>query len=153
MTQKEFINHVLINEIGDVVEHHKWLSFILICSGIEFLGGCLDQEEKALNAKKRSAKRFNNAILKLFPSKYHPFINNGKEGLYAQLRCGMNHVALPGLQIALSERNSTLENLSEWNNRTVIIAEDFYSDFKNACHTIMSMIDEKKVSETFEIRC
>jgi hypothetical protein len=65
----------------------------------------------------------------------------------------MNHVALPGLQIALSERNSKLENLSMWNGRIIIIAEEFYSDFKNSCHVIIKMIDEKKVSETFEIRC
>jgi|SRR6185437_1084492 len=153
MTQKEFINHVLINEIGDVVDHHKWLSFILVCSGIEFLGGCLDQEEKNLNAENRSAKRFNDAILALFPAKYSPFIKKGKDGLYAQLRCGMNHVALPGLQIALSERNSNLENLSVWNDRLIIIAEDFYADFRNACFTIIKMIDEKRVPETFEIRC
>jgi hypothetical protein len=153
MTQKEFINHVLIDEIGDVVDHHKWLSFILLCSGIEFLGGCLDHEEKNLNAENRSAKRFNDAILKLFPSKYHSFIKKGKDCLYSQLRCGMNHVALPGLGIALSERNSNLGNLSEWNNRTIIIAEDFYSDFKNACQMVIKMIDEQKIVETFEIRC
>jgi len=153
MTQKEFINHVLINEIGDVVDHHKWLSFILVCSGIEFLGGCLDDEEKNLNAERRSAKRFNEAILKLFPKKYHRFITKEKDGLYSQLRCGMNHVALPGLQIALSERSSNLQNLSVWGDRLVIIAEDFYSDFRDACNTIIKMIDEGNISETFEIRC
>ena len=63
----------------------------------------------------------------------------------------MNHVGLPGLQIALSETNSNLKNLSVWNNRTVIIAEDFYSDFKEACQKIIKMIDEGHVPETFEI--
>jgi len=153
MTQKEFINHVLINEIGDVVDHHKWLSFILICSGIEFLGGCIDGEEKNLNAERRSSKRFNAAILKLFPIQYHKFVKDGKDGIYAQLRCGMNHVALPGMQIALSERSSGLANLTDNNSRTVIIAEDFYNDFKKACQSIIKLIEDGSISETFEIRC
>jgi len=151
MTQKEFINHVLINEIGDVVDHHKWLSFILICSGIEFLGGCIDKEVKKINTGGRSEKRFNDAIEKLFPIKYHPFIKK-PFNLYSELRCGMNHVSIPGMKLALSETKSNHQNLSQWGDRIIIVAEDFYGDFKNACNTVTLMIENGQVIETFEIR-
>jgi len=96
LTQTNYISHVLIDEIEDVVNHHKWLTFILICSGIEFIGGCIDANENNLNTSGRSQQRFNAAILTLFPEKYHQYINTGKGdyGLYSWLRCGINHVTL-----------------------------------------------------------
>jgi hypothetical protein len=141
---ENYINHVLINEIGDVVEHHKWLSFILICSGIEFLGGCIDTKEINLNAGGRSKERFNTAILSLFPPNYHQYVNTGKggNGLYAQLRCGVNHVTIPGLNVVLSERKSQIPNLSIWNERLVLIAEDIYDDFKDACNKVIGMLED-----------
>lgn len=157
LSQKNYISHVLIDEIGDVVNHHKWLSFILLCSGIEFLGGCIDTKQINLNATGRSKERFNTAIINLFPQNYHKQINTGKgdQGLYAQLRCGVNHVTLPGLNVALSERNSQLKNLSVWNDgvndRLVLIAEDWYDDFKSACNQVISMLDNGLIQETFFI--
>jgi len=151
ITQEKYIRQVLIDEIGDVVNQHKWLSFILICSGIEFLGGCLDTNQRDLNTSGRSKKRFNTAIFMLFPQDYHQYINKGKDnvGLYAQLRCGMNHVTLPGLNVALSERKSQIPNLSILENRLVLIAEDFYDDFKNACQKIISMLENGEIQPTF----
>lgn len=151
MTQKEFINHVLINEIGDVVDHHKWLSFILICSGIEFLGGCIDHEINNLHASNRSRKRFESAIRKLFPSQYEPFLDKSFD-LYSQLRCGMSHVTIPGIKIAISETSSGHKNLSEWGDRIIFIAEDLFIDFKRACLKVIDMIDQGQIKETFEIR-
>ena len=151
MTQKEFINHVLINEIGDVVNHHKWLSFILICSGIEFLGGCIDHESNNLHTPNRSKKRFENAIKKFFPEKYQTLLPPPFD-LYSQLRCGMNHVTLPGSKIALSEKKNGHKNLSVWQDRIIFVAEDFYDDFKTGCLAVIDLIDKKEIEETFEIR-
>lgn len=59
---KEFIANVLINEIGDILQHHHFLSFILICSGIEFLGKCWDDKLKELDIGRKNNVYFENAI-------------------------------------------------------------------------------------------
>ncbi len=42
---KQFIETVLIKEIGELTNTNPYLSFVLIGIGIEFLGKCLDSNE------------------------------------------------------------------------------------------------------------
>ena len=53
MNQKEFIEVVILNQIGDVVKLHPYLSFPLIATAIELLGSCIDKSKiqllKAIN--------------------------------------------------------------------------------------------------------
>ncbi len=62
----DFIQKVLIDEFKEIQqdEGHHYLSFSLICQGIEFLGACLDSEP--FSAKGLGAPRFRRAIYDLF---------------------------------------------------------------------------------------
>jgi hypothetical protein len=58
MNLLDFIGKVLIDELKEIQqdEDHYYISFSLICQGIEFLGACLDSEP--FSAKGLSAARF-----------------------------------------------------------------------------------------------
>ena len=154
MTQKQFIQNVLILEIKNIVDGHKYLSFGLITNGIELLGICIESPKSHFYVRNKSADRFRGAVDQLFPSKYKQFNNLKKEksfgyDLYSELRCGMNHSVLPGPKVALSERMHGHKNLSIQNNQLVLVAEDFYDDFKNACEKVIAKIDKGEISERF----
>jgi hypothetical protein len=140
----EFVNQVLIKEMGEITHTHQYLSFGLISQGIELLGACFDQYE--FHEKYHSADRFNEGM-KLFDQKYHNFANNNaKENLYSNLRCGMLHVILPTSEFALSQRGYGYSNLqkailSDGSYRYVLIAEDFYDDFNLACRELIRLIE------------
>ena len=93
----ECIQTLLITEIGDIVERHKYLSFGVVSQGIEVLGACLDEHE--FDCKKRgvSSSRFNIALKELFSEKYHEFgfVADRKKSLYQNLRCGLLNNLLP----------------------------------------------------------
>ena len=45
MKPKEFIDTVLINEVGAIHLQYPYISFAMIAIGIEFLGKCLNNYE------------------------------------------------------------------------------------------------------------
>src|SRR4030067_1965446 len=102
----DFIQKVLIDEFKEIQqdEGHPYISFSLVCQGIEFLGACLDSEP--FSAKGLSAPRFRRAIYDLFPTSYRKFNQGtGKPcDLYENLRCGLIHVILPGSRVELIRR-------------------------------------------------
>lgn len=73
---KEHIQNYWINEVGDLVKNHAFMSFGIIGVGIEFLGKCLDYYTPWLSTANTSKWHFELAIRKL-PSlnKYRCFIN------------------------------------------------------------------------------
>ena len=75
MTQKEFIQNVLIGEIGDVVSHHQYLSFALISAGIELLGTCIESPINSFHIWGKSELRFKSAINQLFPQTINSMTN------------------------------------------------------------------------------
>ena len=99
----DFIQRVLIDEFKEIQqdEGHLYVSFSLICQGIEFLGACLDSD--AFSSKGLGAPRFRRAICDLFPTSYHEFNQgSGKPfDLYENLRCGWLQVILPGSRLEL----------------------------------------------------
>lgn len=134
---KNYITEVLIGEIGDVVSHHAYLSFSLICSGIEFLGICLDDSSGWLDEGK-SKRHFINATQQLFPEHYHHLALP----LYKSLRCGLIHGQLPGGYSLTELRHDSSSSLKYdehlVNNDKLIVVEYFYNDFVTACQEIIS---------------
>ena len=139
---KEYIRDVLIGEIGDIVEQHPYLAFTLICSGIEFLGVCLDAAWQ-FHQPHASEHHFMLVIDTLFPARYQSI----KQQLYSQLRCGMTHCELSGhfhLTQVGNVRNEPLlyeqyltEKAPSGHARTIVI-EYFYFDFVQACLAVMA---------------
>jgi len=147
MTQKEFIQNVLIIEIEDIVNKHQYLSFGIITAGIELLGILIESPKNSFWIRDKSSSRFNNAIGDLFPAEYHQY----KKLLYEELRCGMNHAILPKANIALSERKHGDKNLSYKNNQLVLVAEDFFEDYKKACEKVIDMLDKGTIKNRFSL--
>jgi len=133
---KEFIQTVLINEIGELTDSHPYISFILMGIGIEFMGKCVDTSLTDWNVSGRSNQDFENAI-KAIPSlkKYEPYLSSHQ--MYSSFRCGLAHAVSPKLQITLSSKQE-MAHLVERNGRLNLKVEDFYNDFKDACNYVIS---------------
>ena len=152
MTVSEFIVDYYTN-LEKTCKDNPYISFGLICAGIEFLGKCLDERHEFDKFKPQlPAEQFNKAIDELMP-KYSGY------KLYKHLRCGMLHSLLPNKKIWLVERyNANHPHLSKndihGTKKTVIILEDFYADFKTACTIVIEKITKKelthpKINRTF----
>lgn len=162
MTIIEFIRGVLISEIGDIVDRHKYLSFGVISQGIELLGACLDEHEFDCKKPGVSRDRFNLALKELFPAnKYREFGFGAdrKKFLYNNLRCGLLHNFLPKRGIGLTEENKTPAHLhlkigtSEDGSQTyLLVAEELYRDFVDACEKLVHWIDSKMIMDRQEIK-
>jgi hypothetical protein len=152
----DFIQKVLINEFKEIQqdEGHPYISFSLICQGIEFLGACLDSEP--FSAKGLSAPRFRRAIYDLFPRSYHKFNQgSGKPfDLYENLRCGIIHVILPGSQLELIRRTEKAKfsanhlEVKEIRgiDKLVLVSEDLFEDYERACQEISARISDGRLS-------
>lgn len=137
---KDFIRETLVKKIGEIVSVSPYLSFLLICSGIEFLGKCLDSAHK-WGEKGLSEIQFNTAINKLFPGGY----NSLKQYLYEDLRCGLVHQITPG-SIILTQNSNDPNGEYKYekhpyaeDGKRILIIEYFYFDFVEACKKILSM--------------
>lgn len=130
----DFIQTVLINEIGELSDSHPYISFILMGIGIEFLGKCIDTTLTDWNVSGRSKQDFEDAI-KNIPSlkKYEPYLTSHQ--MYNSFRCGLTHAVSPKVQITLSSKQE-MAHLIEHNGRLNLKVEDFYSDFKDACEFV-----------------
>jgi len=152
----DFIQKVLIDEFKEIQQDdgHPYISFSLICQGIEFLGACLDSEP--FSAKGLSAPRFRGAIYDLFSRSYHKFNQgSGKPfDLYENLRCGLIHVILPGSRLELIRRtekakfNANHLEVKEIRgiDRLVLVSEDLFEDYERACKEIIARISDGRLS-------
>lgn len=132
-----YIEKYLIKETGEIVNAHQELSWVLMMAGIELLGRCV---------KEKIADDSNNEVyfregLKLFKPEYQKYNTDSKNpyDLYKKLRCGFSHLTFPKDSIVISERVNGSTNLSFFNGKLVIVAEDFYEDFKEACNKVINM--------------
>ncbi len=127
---KDFIRNVLINEYHDIVFRHKYLSFILIGIGIEFLGKCMLTQQQDWH-KIKPEKAFDEGVA-LLPKKYQDL------NLRDQLRNGLAHTLSPKSKIALSEVKSGEQHLKKSKKgQTIIIIEELYLDFVKACKKVL----------------
>jgi hypothetical protein len=144
---KDFIKNVLIDEIQDIVIRHPYLAFVLICSGIEFLGKCIDIRNQKWNwdiKYQKTNQPFDGAIKKLFPKKYHKLLT--KYNLRDQLRNGLIHLYTPKNKIGLTQLKHDEKGIIKMNNhpfikngRVVLVIEYFYIDFVDACKKVLAM--------------
>jgi hypothetical protein len=143
---KSQIQNVILTDFARVMETKESVigKFILITVGIEFLGACLDKQH--LNATARSEIRFNSAILKLFPRKYHHFVKKESvPNFYLDFRCPVIHQFRPGRSVFLcSRQDMDTENRKHLAYHTegalILVAEDFYEDLAAAGKKLISMM-------------
>ena len=154
----EFIDQVLIDEIGEIQNDHKYLSFGLISQGIEFLGSLTDKEELNMNRPGQSKIRFNSALINFFSNRdYHQFANDGNPfNLYSNLRCGLLHVIMPKKNLLLGEikyDNAKYEHLKLYSDggtqKLFLMAEALYNDFKEACDLVKSKVIDQSIFKAF----
>jgi hypothetical protein len=137
LTPKEFIQNVLINEIGEIHLNHPYISFAIMAIGIEFLGKCLN-ESASWNESYRSKPDFELAINTLNSfAKYRPLLTS--HNLWDSLRNGFLHSFVPKNTISLSSKDqaSHLQLISP--KQINLKCEDFYIDFKGACEEVLKM--------------
>ncbi|MEQ8359629.1 MAG: hypothetical protein RH860_09095 [Cytophagales bacterium] len=133
---KDFLKKVYIDELGELVNSHPYISFLVVAVGIEFLGKCLDESVDWQDSG-HSKEHFKKAINEI-PSftKYRSLLNSHK--LYSEFRCGMAHASLPDAKITLSSKEEAT-HLVETGDKINLKIEDLYSDFKLAVEHIISM--------------
>ena len=151
----DFIQKVLIDEFKKIQQEQEYhyLSFALVCKGIEFLGACLDSEP--FSAKGLSAPRFRRAIFDLFPTSYHKFNQgSGKPfDLYENLRCSLMHVILPGSRLELIRQTEkakfNVDHLEVMEirgiERLVLILEDLFEDYERACKEVIAKVSDGRL--------
>lgn len=148
----ELIEIVLIQEFRELVYTHKfhYLSFVLICNGIEFLGACLDDKHE-FQQQGRSGKRFRKAIEELFPKNYRKLAIKGTESdLYDIMRNNLTHTLIPSSKIGLTHRVEAAKedvkhlSLSENKYQIRLICEDLYDDFEKACNEVIKKTHGKE---------
>lgn len=133
---QDFIQDILINEIGALTKTNAYLSFVLIATGIEFLGRCIDDSVK-WDARGLSSQLFNTSIDTLMP-KYR------SHNLYILLRCGLSHYLSPQKGLDISEAKHGKVHLSTDSKGNLILnIEDFYNDFKSACEQVIQNKNNK----------
>jgi hypothetical protein len=136
ITPKEFIQQVLINEVGEIHEKFPYISFATMAIGIEFLGKCLNSEED-WNKPNQSKIDFEYAINNLTPfEKYRDFLSEFE--LWTSLRNGFLHSFVPKNKLTLSSKDE-MEHLRKHNGKLNLKCEDLYSDFKSACEDVLNM--------------
>lgn len=131
MKPKDFIEKVLIEEIGEVVSRHHYLSFALIAIGLEFLGKCMLTEYATWDIKPKKAYDKGVSLLESIDSRY------SSVDLRKELRNGFAHTLVPKSGIILGQKKDSEEHLSVFQGKTVLIVEDFYADFVEASHLVL----------------
>ena len=137
ITPKEFIQQVLINEVGEIHERFPYISFATMAIGIEFLGKCLSSEED-WNKQRQSQIDFEYAINNLNSfDKYRNFLT--KYELWTSLRNGFLHSFVPKNKLTLSSKDEMPHLVEHDNeNKLNLKCEDLYSDFKLACEEVIN---------------
>lgn len=126
-------DHYIKNLKRLIGNKHHFVAFLVISSGIEFLGKAISDHDWF--KKGMSKKDFNRALAK-FPS-LNKYANLGlqydqsknDESFYAIVRCGIVHASIPLNGITLSE---TFNNLP-----TEIGLKDLSADFRKACEDLL----------------
>lgn len=136
MKPKEFIQNVLINEIGEIHKNHAYISFAIISIGIEFLGKCLNKYED-WNEPRRSKADFELAINNLNSfSSYRPLLKS--HNLWDSLRNGFLHSFVPKNTLSLSSKDGAAHFFPSSLTQINLKCEDLYIDFKGACEEVIN---------------
>lgn len=145
----EKIKKVILSDFSGIMQEsgNTTGKFILIAVGIEFLGACLDKQH--FHAAARSEKRFNTAILKLFPKRYHHFVKpDSVPNLYTDFRCQVIHQFATGKSILLcTEEEAVACNFSHLSYNSagslILLPERFYLDLALAANELIKRLEIK----------
>lgn len=147
LSAKEFIQKIFIEDAGRLVNDGFYhFAFVIMAQGLETLGSFLDS--KPLKAREQSKLRFSHAINRLMPVKYTKLNNN--HALYDQLRASLAHTFTASRQTYLTSRSNHKfgkKHLQEIDEKLILVAEDFYTDFKKACERLVDGMDKGIISE------
>lgn len=133
MKPKDVIKSVLIDELGTMIKEHPYISFIIMASGIEFLGKCLSKEDWQKSGQSR--QDFQEAIRQIPSfSRYRELLDTHQ--LYESFRCGLVHAISPKMNVTLSSKGEQ-HHLTSNGGRINLRVEDFYDDFRRACEFII----------------
>ena len=144
MSINKFVDDVILNEMNKIINEHgfHYLGFILVANAIEFVGAFLDEED--FDRLGLSRERFNKLIEEYFPEKYRQYTERDSDNnLYKNLRCGMLHVMVPKIGVALTHREeskhyNTQHLALDGNGRVVLVIEDLYNDLCKAIEKMRS---------------
>ncbi|MBI9055360.1 MAG: hypothetical protein JEY96_16165 [Bacteroidales bacterium] len=154
ISSKQFIQTVFIDDIQRLIDAELYhFAFVIMAQGLETLGSFLDS--KPLKARDQSKLRFSHAINRLMPQKYAQFNNNHL--LYDQLRASLAHTFTSGKYVYLTyQKHSDFgkQHLKEIDQKLILVAEDFYIDFKKASIRLLEgmnkgIIADKKINSNF----
>ena len=133
MNAKDFIKQVLIDEFKDISDKHPYISFGLICLGIELIGKC-DLTKYQVWHKINPSKAFKSGM-KLMESVDSRYAN---VDLKDELRNGFAHTLSPKSKISLGELKNGVVHFSKGKNGlTILASEVLYKDFSKACQMII----------------
>lgn len=137
LTPKQFIELVLIKEVGEIHIKHPYISFATMAIGIEFLGKSLNAFED-WNQSGRSKADFELAINSLNSfQRYRPLLVSHK--LWDALRNGFSHSFVPKDTLTLSSKLEAPHLHPMTQTSINLRCEDLYSDFKGACEEVIAM--------------
>lgn len=145
MTVSEFIDDYVSN-LSVITKNHPYIAFPIICAGIEFLGKCLDDNNDFHTYSPNLVKKQFNKAMKLFPKEYSGI------AIRKSLRNSMLHSLLPDKKIWLAERKNIgkKKHLKSYLfyglKRNVVILDDFFEDFKNACTIVKNKIQSGELN-------
>lgn len=149
------IDAVILGELKQIIytEGAPYIKFLLFAGIIEYLGACLDSNP--FIKEKLSEERFNNALKKLFPTKYKAFSNAGSSHyLYEGFRCNMVHRLVPRKfafttrKEAIEDGNNHLKPSCTDENNIILVLEDFYDDIEKAAKKLKKLFDQGKAPKS-----
>lgn len=146
MKTSRFVQEVLIDGVKKMQDDGSlYLSGVVMASGVEVLGAILGTASASptpVSKDGKSEQRFNGAISGLFPASYHPLLSR-KPALYAGWRCWGVHQLTPGgygFLGAEEARAKGISHLSERGGVIVLVCEDLYADYENACRKVLARL-------------
>ena len=139
MTPQQFIQVVLIKEIGEIHLKYPYISFAAMAIGIEFLGKALNSHEDWNYYASGIPKRdFESAINSLNSfTRYRPLLTS--HNLWDALRNGFSHSFVPKGTLTLSSKNEAPHLYPMTPTKINLRCEDLYIDFKGACEEVLAM--------------
>ena len=129
MSNEEFIQKVLIEEIGEIKDKHPYLMCMLVSQGIEFLGKTVRPINNGSGwNENQNAKRDFQSAIKLFPSlrKY------AEIDIYQRIRCRFCEKMVADDNMVSDNTAHSKGGGAADKDRATVNLNDLYDDFKRA---------------------
>ena len=136
---KDFIQIVLIKEVGEIHEKYPYIAFATMAIGIEFLGKCLNTHDDWNHFARGVPKADFELAIKSLNSfdKYRTLLTT--HDFWDSLRNGFSHSFVPKGTLTLSSKDEDPHMKIISPTQINLRCEDFYADFKGACDEVIAM--------------